>query len=152
MPKKGIVDVNLYINIMRQFLHKYRHLLTIQNVTVVLAFVVTMGWVWGTVQTLQRNFAYQQQVDALEETLELESLRNENLRFQQTYFRSNEFLELSARQRIGKASPGEKLIILPDSRNIVDSTADNNQLSNQNDRVSNLSQWLRFFFGRDTTS
>ncbi len=137
---------------MRQFLHKYRHLLTIQNVTVVLAFVVTMGWVWGTVQTLQRNFAYQQQVDALEETLELESLRNENLRFQQTYFRSNEFLELSARQRIGKASPGEKLIILPDSRNIVDSTADNNQLSNQNDRVSNLSQWLRFFFGRDTTS
>lgn len=137
---------------MRQFLHRYRHFLTIQNATVLLAFVVTMGWVWGTVQTLQRNFTYQQQVDALEETLELESLRNENLRFQQTYFRSDEFLELSARQRIGKASPGEKLIILPDSRNIVDTTGSEDQLTNRNVSVSNLSQWLRFFFGRDTTS
>ncbi|MEO5498931.1 MAG: hypothetical protein ABIR46_00355, partial [Candidatus Saccharimonadales bacterium] len=74
---------------MRQYLHRYRHYITIQNATVLLAFIVTMGWVWGTVQTLQRNFAYQQQVDALEETIELEALRNENLRFQQTYFRSN---------------------------------------------------------------
>ncbi len=137
---------------MRQFLHSYRHYLTIQNATVLLAFVVTLGWVWGTVVTLQRNFTYQQQVDALEETLELESLRNENLRFQQTYFRSDEFLELSARQRIGKASPGEKLIILPDSRNIVDTTGSEDQLTNRNVSVSNLSQWLRFFFGRDTTS
>ena len=126
--------------------------MTIQNATVLLAFVVTLGWVWGTVVTLQRNFTYQQQVDALQETLELESLRNENLRFQQTYYRSNEFLELSARQRIGKASPGEKLIILPDSRNIVDETEADDQLTNRNISVSNLSQWLRFFFGRDTTS
>ncbi len=137
---------------MRQFLHHYRHYATIQNATVLLAFVVTLGWVWGTVETLQRNFTYQQQVDSLEETLELESLRNENLRFQQTYYRSNEFLELSARQRIGKASPGEKLIILPDSRNIVDDTEADDQLANRNISVSNLSQWLRFFFGRDTTS
>ncbi|MEO5498886.1 MAG: hypothetical protein ABIR46_00090 [Candidatus Saccharimonadales bacterium] len=137
---------------MRQYLHRYRHYLTIQNATVLLAFVVTLGWVWGTVQTLQRNFTYQQQVDALEETLELESLRNENLRFQQTYFRSDEFLELSARQRLGKASPGEKLIILPDSRNIVDTVEPGDQAVTRNLPVSNLAQWLRFFFGRDTTS
>lgn len=132
---------------MNHLLHRYRHYLTIQNGTIIVAFLISMGWVWGTVQTLQKNFTYQQQVDALTQNVELERLRNENLEFQQQYYKSEEFLELSARQRLGKAAPGEKLIILPDSRNIVDtvkSTADTRPATVQ---ASNLSQWVRFFFG-----
>src|SRR5688500_13785689 len=105
---------------MHHFLTRYRPYLTIQNGTIVLAFVIAMGWIWGTVETLQKNFIYQQRVDALTQAVELEKLRNQNLAFQQEYYRSEEFLELSARQRLGKADPGEKLIILPDSRNITD--------------------------------
>ena len=50
---------------MHQLLQRYRHYLTIQNGTIVLAFVIAMGWMWGTVETLQKNFRYQQEVDAL---------------------------------------------------------------------------------------
>jgi cell division protein FtsB len=131
---------------MQHPLQRYRHYLSIQNGTIVLAFVIALGWMWGTVQTLQKNFTYQQQVDSLTENVELEKLRNQNLEFQQRYFKSDEFLELSARQRLGKANPGEKLIILPDSRGIVDASG---QPVEQAPivRASNFSQWMRFFFG-----
>ena len=131
---------------MQHLLHRYRHYLTIQNGTIVLALLIAMGWMWGTVQTLQKNFTYQQQVDTLTENVELEELRNQNLQFQQRYFKSDEFLELSVRQRLGKANPGEKLIIFPDSRAIVDEASATTDTL-QRVRPSNLSQWMQFFFG-----
>ena len=136
---------------MRHIINRYRHYLTIQNGTIVAAFLIALGWTWGTVQTLQKNFAYQRQVDLLHETVELETLRNENLRFQQQYYQSAEFLELSARQRLGKANPGEKLIILPDSRDIVDPIAEADQPRSV-ERSGNLTLWLRFFFGEKPSS
>lgn len=131
---------------MQRYLNRYRHYLTIQNGTIVLAAIIALGWIWGTVQTLQKNFTYQQQVDALTETVELEELRNENLEFQQKYYQSDEFLELSARQRLGKANSGEKLIILPDSRSIVDKQAAT-ETAPVAVQASNMSQWMQFFFG-----
>ena len=132
---------------MNHFLNRYRRYFTIQNGTVVVAFLIALGWTWGTVQTLQKNFAYQQQVDALAQNVELEKLRNQNLKYQQRYFESEEFLELSARQRLGLAAPGEKLVILPDSRNITDSAREQPSAATTQGRTSNMSQWLKFFFG-----
>lgn len=132
---------------MHHLINRYRQYLTIQNGTILLALVISLGWIWGTVQTLQKNFTYQQQVDVLTENVELEALRNENLEFQQQYYRSDEYLELSARQRLGKANPGEKLIILPDSREIIDTTAPGIESAPAAVKASNLSQWVEFFFG-----
>ena len=131
---------------MHHLYNRYRQYLNIQNGTIVLALLIAMGWMWGTVQTLQKNFRYQQEVDALTQNVELEQLRNQNLEYQQQYYRSDEFLELSARQRLGKANPGEKLIILPDSDSISDTAGGTgNQVARE--QVSNLSQWAEFFFG-----
>ena len=131
---------------MHHLYNRYRQYLNIQNGTIVLALLIAMGWMWGTVQTLQKNFRYQQEVDALTQNVELEQLRNQNLEYQQQYYRSDEFLELSARQRLGKANPGEKLIILPDSDSISD-TAGGTGDQVAREQVSNLSQWAEFFFG-----
>jgi cell division protein FtsB len=125
--------------------------MTIQNGTIVVAFIIATGWIWGTVQTLQKNFAYQQEVDTLTENVELEKLRNENLQYQQQYYRSAEFLELSARQRLGKANPGEKLIILPDSRDIKDPLSAPTS-SQSVKKGNNLKQWMEFFFGDKSVS
>ena len=119
---------------------------SIQNAGLLVAGFIVLGWVWGTVGTLQRNFNYQRQVDELTQSAELDKLRNENLRFQQVYLRSDEYLELSARQRLNKAAPGENLIILPDSRGIKDTVADT-ATPVVTTQLSNMDQWLRFFFG-----
>ena len=131
---------------MHHLFNRYRQYLNIQNGTIVLALLIAMSWMWGTVQTLQKNFRYQQEVDALTQNVELEQLRNQNLEYQQQYYRSDEFLELSARQRLGKANPGEKLIILPDSDSISD-TAGGTGDQVAREQVSNLAQWAEFFFG-----
>ena len=123
--------------------------MNVQNGTVIVALLVALGWVWGTVSTLQKNFNYQRQVDQLNAEVELDKLRNQNLAFQQKYFQSSEYLELSAREKLGKASPGEKVIVLPDSRQIKDSVKPTETvLTGQADDPSNFQQWLRFFFGR----
>ena len=131
---------------MHHLYNRYRQYLNIQNGTIVLALLIAMGWMWGTVQTLQKNFRYQQEVDALTQNVELEQRRKQNLEYQQQYYRSDEFLELSARQRLGKANPGEKLIILPDSDSISD-TAGGTGDQVAREQVSNLAQWAEFFFG-----
>ena len=131
---------------MHHLYNRYRQYLNIQNGTIVLALLIAMGWMWGTVQTLQKNFRYQQEVDALTQNVELEQLRNQNLEYQQQYYRSDEFLELRARQRLGKANQGEKLIILPDSDRISD-TAGGTGDQVAREQVSNLAQWAEFFFG-----
>lgn len=122
-----------------------KHYATIQNGAVAIALVIALGWVWGTVTTLQQNFKFQQQVDELDQEVKLMKLQNENLAFQKRYYKSDEFLELSARQRLGKAAPGEHLVILPSSTGIKDTVKVSTKKTVE---MSNFSQWMNFFFGQ----
>lgn len=124
--------------------NQLRHYATIQNGAVALAFVIALGWVWGTVTTLQQNFKFQQQVDELDQEVMLMKLQNENLAFQKRYYKSDEFLELSARQRLSKVAPGEHLVILPNSDEIKDVVTTKTRKVVE---TSNFSQWISFFFG-----
>ncbi len=100
--------------------------------------------------TLQKNFAYQREVDTKRQELELDKLRNQNLEYQQRYLRSDEYLELSAREYLGKTSPGETLVVLPDSSKIVDEVDAPAQRAEV--KPSNFSQWVRFLSGRNDGS
>ncbi len=132
-------------------LNHLKHYATIQNGAVALALLIALGWVWGTVGTLQQNFVFQQQLDALDQEVELMKLENENLALQKRYLKSDEFLELSARQRLGKASPGEHLVILPSSSGIKDVPLSTLQKT-KGTESTNLEQWLSFFFGNKLAS
>lgn len=127
--------------------HHWRHYVTLQNGAVALALLIALSWSWGTVTTLQRNFSLQQQVDTLDQEAELSSLQNDNLKFQQNYLRSNEYLELSARELLGKSAPGEKVVILPDSSDVKDTAGQAKNPLTPVERPSNFSQWMQFFFG-----
>lgn len=127
--------------------HHWRHYATLQNGAVALALLIALSWSWGTVTTLQRNFSLQQQVDTLDQEVEVSSLQNGNLKFQQNYLRSNEYLELSARELLGKAAPGEKAVILPDSSDVKDTAGQAKNPLTPIERPGNFSQWMQFFFG-----
>ncbi len=125
--------------------HHWRAYITIQNGAVALGLLIAISWSWGTVSTLQRNFQLQQQVDVLDQEVELADLQNQNLKFQQNYLRSNEYLEISAREKLGKVAPGEKLIVLPDSSGITDKIAEK-KAQTATVKPTNFSQWMQFFF------
>jgi len=127
--------------------HHWRHYVTLQNGAVALALLIALSWSWGTVTTLQKNFVLQQQVDTLDQEVELSSLQNENLKFQQNYLRSNEYLELSARELLNKTAPGEKVVILPDTSDVKDTAGQAKAVQTPIETPSNFSQWMQFFFG-----
>lgn len=126
--------------------HHWRHYVTIQNGAVALALLIALGWSWGTVSTLQKNFGLQQEVDAMQQEVELADLQNQNLKFQQNYLRSSEFLELTAREKLGKAAKGERVVILPDSSGVVDTAGQVKAVAPTPIKPSNFSQWMQFFF------
>ena len=127
--------------------HHWRHYATIQNGALALALLIALSWSWGTVTTLQKNFQLQQQVDSLDQDVQFADLQNQNLKFQQNYLRSDEFLELTAREKLGKVAPGEKVIVLPDSSAIRDMAGQESAAIPSSVKPSNFSQWMQFLFG-----
>jgi cell division protein FtsB len=130
----------------QHLLHQLRPYVRLNNVTLVVAALVALSWLWGTVTTLQKNFVLQQEVDALDQQIQIAEIESATLGFQQQYYRSNEYLELQARAKLNKALPGEKLVILPLTPRpaptpvkapIAATTA-----------PSNFQQWMRFLFGQ----
>lgn len=126
--------------------YHWRNYLTLNNAAVVVAFLIALSWLWGTVTTLQKNFTLQQQVDDLDQQVQISEIQNANLAFQQQYYKSNEYLELAAREKLNKAAPGEKLILLPESPQTV---TQQTTTPIANVEPSNFAQWMRFFFGKN---
>ncbi|HYG83319.1 MAG TPA: septum formation initiator family protein [Verrucomicrobiae bacterium] len=120
----------------------------LQNAILLAAILLTLSWVWGTMQALQRNFILQQEVTIKQQEVELLDLETQTLAFQQRYLQSNEYLELAAREHLNKAKPGEKVILLPD-HNVKDTQA-KQQKPPAHLPQSNFQQWVNFFFSEKT--
>ena len=134
------------INSIGQLIKKYRQTVTIQSVGLFVAVIIATSWIWGSIITLQKNYKYQRQVDANNQLIELQKLRNKTYKYQQAYYKSDEFLELSARAKLGKAFPGEHLVLLPSSENIVDSVDVRSAPSTPSAAESTFMRWIRFLF------
>lgn len=130
--------------------HRLRKYLTLNNGAIAIALLIAASWTWGTVTTLQKNFVLQQQLDQLNQRNEILELQTRSLAYEQQYFRSDEYLELAARDMLGLGQPGEKLLLLPDSSGLKDEVRTQQRTAQE---PSNFSQWMMFFFGnKDATS
>ena len=127
------------------FIATVRRYLTLNNSVLLIAMVIVIASVWNTMLTLQKNFILQQKVYSLEQQIQLTQLEVDTLRLQQQYLQSPEYQELTARAKLGKAAPGEKVINLPALPKEAPKTQ---QTVVMTDELSNFQKWLRFFFGR----
>ena len=121
--------------------------LTLNNGVLVVALLVATSWVWSTIDAIGKNFKLQQQVDSLQQQIAVSELENKTLEFQKKYYESPEYLELSARERLNKANPGEKVLMLP--VNTVRPVAEEHIAAPEvpiTER-SNFAQWMYFLFG-----
>lgn len=126
--------------------NRLKSLITLNNGVLLVAALITFSWVWGSVEAIGQNFALQQQVDSLSQEVEYYNLQNETLEFQQKYYQTNEFLELSARERLNKAGDGEKVLILPKNTVLSDGEGTQNTESSTITQRSNIEQWFYFLF------
>lgn len=107
--------------------------------------VFWLGFMTITIDVMNRNYRLQRQVDQGALDNQVIEIQNENLRLEQAYYKTNEYLELSARALLGKALPGEHLVLLKRA-----GVADTNQgkTDQQFEQRSNLDQWLDFLSGK----
>ena len=133
----------------RKFYYHLRHrVLTSSNLVLGIALLIAFSWAWGSVGVLERNYRLQREISAKEQELRLVDLEVETLKYQSSYYKSDEYKELAVRQRLGLAQPGEKVLILPPNSKAA--TANEEQSSEATTRVvrqSNIEQWINFLFG-----
>ena len=94
----------------------HAYVVSLRDVRVVgrLVFVVIVLLVsWSGVKAIDTNYALQKQIAALGQQNTIQALENNNLKLQNQYYDSSQYLELAARQNFGLATPGEKEIVVP---------------------------------------
>ena len=137
------------INIRRLYYNFSRKYLTLNNVVMAVALMIAAGWVWGSLGVMQRNYNLQKEVDYKAQQLQLAQLETMNLQLEQRYYKTNEYQELAARESLGLALPGEKVLILPNNSPAVIAAdqAAAQQVTTPDVPLSNFQQWVNFFFG-----
>jgi cell division protein FtsB len=109
---------------------------------------------WSGIKSIQTNYQLQKQISGLKQRNDVQKLENNNLALQNDYFKSSQYLELSARQNFGLAQPGEKEIIVPQNVALaytVDLPSDtqNQKASDQQPAYQKHFQaWVDFFLHR----
>lgn len=118
----------------------------------IIAILVT----WSGVSAVETNYSLQKQITQLQQQNELSSLQNNNQQLQNEYYNTNEYLELQARQLLGKALPGEKLILVPENVALAqnvnipnDTTLNSSPPPSKPTYQSNFEAWMNFLFRRN---
>lgn len=127
---------------------KIRSYFTLSNGVLLVALAIALSSVWLTVVALQKNFVLQQQVDTLGQENSVYSLANDAQRLQNKYYQSREYLELGAREHLGLANSGEKLLVLPPNTVTSPAEADAAPQLVPLAKRSNFDQWMYFLFGQ----
>ncbi len=122
----------------------------------VIALMVT----WSGIKAVQANYALQKQISTLQQQTSIQTLQNNNLKLQNQYLNTPQFLELSARRNFGLAAPGEKELIVPKSvalahivsvpgAKVGDVTSD--VIVPRPAYQENFQAWINFFLHRPTS-
>lgn len=138
---------------------KYTEQLHDMRVVGLLSFALIVLLIsWSGVRAIDANYVLQKQISQLEQQNQVDQLGNNNLKLQNQYFNSDQYLELSARQNFGLAKPGEKELIIPVSVAMAHTTnlANSEQVQAASTRAKqpayqrNFQAWMNFFLHRQT--
>ncbi|MCL2869481.1 hypothetical protein FWF48_01565 [Candidatus Saccharibacteria bacterium] len=145
--------MNLKTNI-RKIKYRLKHdWLTINNVVTLVALLIAFNWVWSSISTMQRNYELQKRVDDKKRQLTVLQLETATLEYERNYYKTNEYQELAAREKLGLAWPGEHMLITPTS---TDTTTNESEIAPSTSTVerkkSNFVQWINFLFGANQNS
>ena len=110
---------------------------------------------WSGVKAIDTNYQLQRQIVRLQQQNQLTQLDNSNTALENDYYKTNQFLELSARQNLGLAQPGETELSVPKDVALRYATA-HPKVSTTTVKVGskqpgyqkNLRAWVNFFLHR----
>lgn len=135
----------------------FKQLIDVRNIALYIFGVMVLAIAWSGAKTVQNNYELQKQIAALKQQNTVLWLQNGNTYLQSQYYKTDQYLELSARQNLGLAAPGEQVMIVPKSvalKYVDQSLAQNSDKSetvaidNRPSYKKNLEDWRDFLLGR----
>ena len=136
------------INIKKLIYHIRHKYLTVNNVVILVAFLIAASWVGGSLGVMQSNYNLQKQIDYKQRQLQLTQLQRDNLALQKNFYQTAEYQELAIRDSLGLVRPGEKSLVLPpNSQAAIDEDTAKTSAPTTRVMTSNLEQWVNFLFG-----
>jgi len=123
----------------------------------VLFAVIVLLVSWSGVKAIDANYVLEKQIATLQQQNAVQELENGNLKLQNDYYNSDQYLELSARQSFGLAAAGEKELIVPKSVALAYTVTEPKRATKQAAGTvpgwqRNLQAWLDFFLHRQSSS
>jgi cell division protein FtsB len=128
-----------------------------RNIALYIFGVIVLAIAWSSARTVQNNYQLQKQAAALKQQNQVMSLQNGNAYLQNQFYRTNTYLELSARQNLGLALPGEQELVIPqptamkyvDPKLAVSAASIHSAPKDTRSKyVRNLESWRDFLLGR----
>ena len=130
---------------LKRLIYRIQHdYLTLNNVVIAAAILIAMSWAWGSIESMQKNYELQRSIDNKRQQVEIEKLQVALLEYESKYYQSEEYQELTIRQRTGKGLPGEKQLI---TQSFESATPTQKLASSAKRTDSNSQQWMNFLFG-----
>lgn len=85
----------------------------VRNLGMIVFGIIALLVTWSSIKVVQTNYGLQKQLSAMQQQNDVQQLANNNLKLKNQYFKTDQYLELSARRHFNKAAPGETLVIVP---------------------------------------
>jgi cell division protein FtsB len=138
-----------------------RQLVDMRNIGLYIFAIIVLAITWSGIKTVQRNYELQKKISELKQENTVTDLQNQNTDLKNKYLQTDEYLDLAARQNLGLAAPGEKVLIVPKSvaMKYVDSSLSQNKAQvnsapedHRSKYVKNIESWRDFLIGRKNSA
>ncbi|HSX16831.1 MAG TPA: septum formation initiator family protein [Patescibacteria group bacterium] len=121
-----------------------------------LFLVVVLLITWSGIKAIDANYGLQRQISKLQQQNDVQKLTNENMKLQNDYYNTPQYLELAARKDFGLAAKGETVLIVPTNvalAHTVDLPKSEDAAAKKHAKQSaierNFNAWMDFFLHRD---
>lgn len=129
----------------------------VRNVGVLVFTVILLLITWSGIKAIQTNYGLQKQIARLEQENDVRRLENANLAFQNQYYTTEQYKEVTARQNLGLGAPGETELLISKDLALAHTVkqpgaaAIKESVPNQPFWQRNFQAWIDFFLHRGTT-
>ena len=120
--------------------------------------LVALSVTWSSIKVIQKNYSLEKQITTLQQEVGLLNQQTKNQQLINEYYNTNAFLDLAARNYFGKASPGEKLILVPSNvaqqyiHPLPTASTSPSHSKSKPQFIVNWQAWINFFLHRQTSS
>jgi len=140
---------------------RVRQLADVRNIALYIFGIIVLAIAWSGARTVQNNYQLQKQIAALQQQNSVLHLQNNNTYLQNQFYDTEVYQELSARQNLGLAAPGEQVLLVPKSvamKYVDPALADNRDnntaspIDNRPGYTKHIEAWRDFLLGRKATT